>query len=410
MVGRDADLPSRDPARIDAIRLAATRSDSSRLALAVRDGLHPSSQQARSNGTAANAVEVIAGPWMDGSALPAVGGSGAMTRKPATDVQYAKRYQRLIARCRKELRIDDGDLLPIAFVDWLVGHMASLRQASRRQYRAATRAELLLLNEQGNEVARAGVEQALRRLEEAEFPARDVAALAPATSSHKLKRLTTDVLSRLQDVLAKDRSPYDKPLALYLEAGIAAGLRPGEWRNTRLVISQGRAVLVVRNAKDDDARAHGPYRRLIWEDINGPEVAAIRQWLAAFHAACNGSRLDPDYGMAYLRALSDRLARISRKRWPRRLRQPTLYSARHTFAAISKQAGLSRVALAALMGHALDSTAATHYSRPPKGSLVLPEIVLPQPDPRDLARVRLVAAERSQFLRSRERNANVPRF
>lgn len=333
-----------------------------------------------------------------------------MSRKPSTDLQYERRYVQMVKRCRKELRIGDGHLLPVAFADWLVEVMASLRQASRRQYRAAAYAQLAVMVERGDVVSRSGIEQALRRLKDAVFPGRAPASLSPATSSHKRKRLTTDILLPLEAVLAEGRSAYDAPLALYLKAGIATGLRPGEWRNARLVISQGRAVLVVRNAKNDDARAHGPYRRLIWPDAHCPEVESVRQWLAAYHAACSGSRLDPNYGADFMRSLADRLARVARALWPRRLRQPTLYSARHSFAAIAKQAGLSPAEIAALMGHALDSTAATHYSRPPKGGAALPDTKPPQPDLRDVSRVRCVAAARAEFLKSRERNADAPRF
>lgn len=333
-----------------------------------------------------------------------------MSRKPSTDAQYERRYRQLRERCRKKLRIDDGDLLPVAFVDWLVDLMASLRLASRRQYRAAACAQLTIMAGKADVSSRPGIEQALFTLKAAVFPERDHASLAPATSSHKRKRLTTDVLIPLEAALAKDRSPYDAPLAIYLKAGIAAGLRPGEWRSARLVISQGRAVLIVRNAKDGDARAHGPYRRLIWPDPHCPEAESVRQWLAAFHAACSGSRLDPEYGAGFLRSLADRLARVARTLWPRRLRQPTLYSARHSFAAIAKQAGLSRAEIAALMGHALDSTAARHYSRPPKGKAVLPDITPPRPDPRDVGRVRCVAAARAAFLQTRKRDADAPRF
>lgn len=333
-----------------------------------------------------------------------------MSRKPSTDMQYERRYVQLVKRCRKELRIGDAHLLPVAFADWLVETMASLRLASRRQYRAAASAQLTIMVERGDAAARSAIEQALCRLKDAVFPERDPASLARATSSHKRKRLTTDVLVPLEAALAERRSAYDVPLALYLKAGIATGLRPGEWRNARLIISHGRAVLVVRNAKNDNARAHGPCRRLIWPDVHCSEVESIRQWLAAFRAACSGSRLDPDYGAGFLRSLADRFARVARALWPRRLRQPTLYSARHSFAAIAKQAGLSRAEIAALMGHALDSTAATHYSRPPKGGLVLPDITLPRPDPRDVGRVRCVAEVRAAFLRTRERNADVPSF
>ncbi|MCA8451381.1 hypothetical protein, partial [Burkholderia vietnamiensis] len=46
---------------------------------------------------------------------------------------------------------------------------------------------------------------------------------------------------------------------------------------------------------------------------------------------------------------------------------PTLYSARHQFAADAKSSGWTQAEVAALLGHASDDTAARHYARARSG-------------------------------------------
>ncbi|MGZ8160209.1 MAG: hypothetical protein ACXWT4_15560, partial [Methylobacter sp.] len=65
----------------------------------------------------------------------------------------------------------------------------------------------------------------------------------------------------------------------------------------------------------------------------------------------------------YYKRCRDCLYKANRKIWPRRPKSICLYSARHQFAADAKKSGLSKTAIAALMGHASQETAATHYGR-----------------------------------------------
>lgn len=77
---------------------------------------------------------------------------------------------------------------------------------------------------------------------------------------------------------------------------------------------------------------------------------------------------------------------------------PMFYTTRHMFAAAAKDACLSGVCsreeLAALLGHATDATASTHYARPSKNGKAKRPLTLPIADPSEIARVRQVMNER----------------
>ncbi len=88
----------------------------------------------------------------------------------------------------------------------------------------------------------------------------------------------------------------------------------------------------------------------------------------------------------YCRALQDRLRCVTRRLWPRHKMYPSLYTARHMFAAAVK-GSYSTVEVAAMMGHASSATATQHYARPPKGEKKMPNVELPMPHLRDISRV-----------------------
>ncbi len=69
----------------------------------------------------------------------------------------------------------------------------------------------------------------------------------------------------------------------------------------------------------------------------------------------------------YYRRSARRLKIVVEKLWPSRTMWPTLYTGRHQFAANLKKAGYSRLEIAALMGHATDETAHSHYGKKKAG-------------------------------------------
>jgi integrase len=181
------------------------------------------------------------------------------------------------------------------------------------------------------------------------------------TSANKQKSLGVDERERIHEALAESSSEYAAWVMLLLEGGRIAGLRPIEWPGAWLEGSQESQVLRVSNAKNSNGRTHGPSRTLILGGLSEQEREVIEHLLEAV------SQADRDWSSIYSGSRK-LLHRITRRIWPRRRRYPTLYSARHQFAADAKAAGLSRAEVAALMGHGTDRTAGEHYGRGSSGN------------------------------------------
>ena len=195
----------------------------------------------------------------------------------------------------------------------------------------------------------------------------------PRLAQKKQKSLPASDLLALDRDIAARRTRYADVARLWLWAGVLTGLRPGEWRETAL--SADGLTLIVRNAKHSNGRANGSHRHLHLDAMSPDERAAIARMVDLSAATDNFTRL-------YHRVR--KIVRESAKRcWPQRLRRPSLYSARHQWAANAKRVYSKRV-VAALAGHASEATAGIHYARRQKGE----PANLPQAEPQDLERVR----------------------
>ena len=338
------------------------------------------------------------------------------TRAASTEAEYRERFHQMGARFVSEVGATPGED-PEGFVSWLLAGMGGLQPTSRRKYRAAVSFGLHCLREDATANAAARLTAALERLKQPlsqvadPLPAAEVAVPrpAPATSARKMKRAGNTIFAQLDAELAKRRSRYDPALRTYMPAGRATGLRPCEWRCARLVLGRDRALLVVRNAKDTNGRAHGRFRRLVWDNPAAPEVAAVATWLHHLRGPHGQRRRSPEAFADFMQALRDRIRHVGQALWPRRTLRPTLYTVRHVFAARAKQR-YGPVEIAALMGHAHDATAQSHYARPPRGKG--PSVAkgdLPRPHPRDVARVRAVYEARRAFLDTCREVGHAPR-
>lgn len=343
-----------------------------------------------------------------GAALDQSGDTG---RAASTLTQYETRFRQLQAHFERDQGCVAGEV-PEAFVTWLLNRQ-NLRPASRRLYHAALRHGLGLARDATTEPgADARIAAALARLDGylpgVSEPVDRAKPAPPKTSARKLKRLTADLIGQMSTALARGGGRYDAALGALWRAGLVAGLRPCEWRRARLWIEPDRAVLVVANAKTTKGRAHGPFRRLVWDDPDCPDVAAIAVWLRILRGPDGRSRRDQATFDSFIKALRNRIRAVAQALWPRRRSRPTLYSCRHFFSAIAKQSRRT-VEVAALMGHAHDATAMSHYARPARGGGGrLPDQTVPRPHPRDIARVRAVYAERRAFLDEKIQAAHAP--
>ena len=75
-----------------------------------------------------------------------------------------------------------------------------------------------------------------------------------------------------------------------------------------------------------------------------------------------------DSWLKYYNGVRLTIHRIVRDIFPNRRKYPSLYSTRHQFAANLKAAEFTKCEIAALMGHAVDTTATMHYGRKRHGS------------------------------------------
>jgi hypothetical protein len=166
-----------------------------------------------------------------------------------------------------------------------------------------------------------------------------------------------------------------------MAANNIVGLRPIEWKSAYIDVVDGETLLVVVNAKNTNGRAHGMLRHLNLSNVKETEINLIHRQLAIV-----GRYNTNDTSWArYYSAIRLTIYKMTRKALSSRRKYPTLYSTRHQFAANAKSVGLSKVEIAALMGHAVDVTAAEHYGRRKHGSGQLGV----RPDANEVLRVRV---------------------
>jgi hypothetical protein len=180
---------------------------------------------------------------------------------------------------------------------------------------------------------------------------------APKTSAQKAKRLSLDDLDLLRGELFVSSSMYGKNTSEWFMAGILTGLRPTEWRDAELKLDeQGRKILLVQNAKNTNGRANGKERTLILEKMKDEDRQIIEDHMNTVSQYVFQSAFEDLYYNC--RRL---LCNISDRLWPRRIKHPTLYTARHMFSADMKTQ-FDSYGVAALLGHASTRTASSHYA------------------------------------------------
>lgn len=323
--------------------------------------------------------------------------SAAAPPKSVIKAAYRRRGRQLIKRAISELTPALGHPpQPDQLVDWLIALKKKLVASSFRQYKASMLAAFQFSILQRRKEAAVGaisngeaaillLEAAMKRL--AAEPQTGCKKETCLTSSQKAKQLPNDDHLLIEKTLQGSNSKYRDALIDYLIANVRTGLRPQEWRQVTILQDDDEAfTLLVLNLKSDDVRAHGEHRTLRFVNLPLNDRAAICRWVQTVIAA------GEDGVTKLLSGLGDLLARTDRLIWPRRKQHYTLYSGRHEFAALAKLV-YAPEEVAALMGHASDLTATSHYGRYRKGAKLPPEIqrlidMLPVPDPSEVARVR----------------------
>lgn len=292
------------------------------------------------------------------------------TKTSETNAAYLHRGQNLWIKAASDLGISSSGLTPADFLSWLEDKLPQLKPASRRQYLAASRewlANLKKANLQHGGTSE-DLAEAIHRcltMKSADYtPATKLRPRRGNTSNQKAKFIKQGDIQ----ILAKNENGYKgkwrKPAVLWLAANTLVGLRPCEWRTARLKTINGILNLEVTNAKNTNGRSHGKLRHLDLSDLSKSDLDLIRGQIQSVIYFVDGDATWNTYYGGVRRAIR----RLTRANLPKQRKYLCLYSSRHQFAANAKSGGLSKVEVAALMGHATDETATMHYGKKKHGS------------------------------------------
>lgn len=310
-----------------------------------------------------------------------------VTQTEGTKEQYRSHYFRIERMARRDLGLDDGaQIEPQQIAATFSQHEAKWSEKTARAYRAAL---VFMFNEMGTQEAREAKDLIYHVSDDGEWTMSKKDQVKEErkinlknslrTSSQKAKRLTLDDLDLLRAELHISKSQFASRTALWFMAGMLTGLRPTEWRDARLVLNKkGEKILLVQNAKNTNGRAHGKEREIGLGNLLPEDLAIIEDHVESItRYQGQGDDAFEDYYYNCRRLISH----VGDRLWPRRVKHPTLYTARHMFAADIKNQ-FDVYGVAALMGHASTRTASANYA--PKWSSTNGGSKV-QPGDRDLA-------------------------
>jgi integrase len=278
-----------------------------------------------------------------------------------TKFAYINRTTNLVRRAKDESNVSSLTALQLA--EWLIAKRGDLSKSTWRQYKAAVFYEF--------------ERQLIKRpsLSNNITTARDNLKNTPPpvgrpkikkTAAKKAKKISEEDLITLFDYLVNENSRNGESSIQWLLSGLWTGLRPCEWERAFYIPSTGQ--LIVVNAKATQGRAHGANRTINLQGLDNEQLEIIEMHLENVRKAKLRLEKNGKSGFEqFYEQCRQRLFRANRKLWPKRKQNITLYTARHQFAANAKFNGLSKVVIAALMGHKSTDTQDSHYSRKSSG-------------------------------------------
>lgn len=298
------------------------------------------------------------------------GGMMVIEKSLNTQKAYLERGSALWKRASMANGVCEEYLLPTIYLKWLEELLPKLKPASRRQYICASK-EFLLLNQltnksvgdDGNDlgVAVAKVKAIQSSYYNSEIKLKSNKKL---TSSQKSKHVGNEDIKLLINNNKNSKHKWVKQSLIWLSANLIVGLRPVEWQTSRIIVVDRVPYLEVNNAKNTNGRAHGLKRHIGLSNLEPNEMELIKFQLKIIRCNMkNGISWDNYYG-----GVRKALHKITRETLSKRKKYLTLYSTRHQFAANAKSSGMTRVEIAALMGHAVDTTAGFHYGKKKHGT------------------------------------------
>lgn len=280
-----------------------------------------------------------------------------VSRSEATTKLYLRTARRLFDQAEKELGIKEFEKAAQVpqVIEWFLSANDRWAPATIRQYRAAMREVLERSCRKSPDNAH--VRAALERLNTTSGPEPS----APAdrkTSALKRRSLTPAEAEAIDIVLGASTHRYAVLALGLLRYGVELGLRPCEWVHARIDGSR----LVVINAKATNGRANGTSRDLELSAIApgyADDVALFLESVADAIAQEPWEKIYPK--IRYVLAAASRKAATRIPSLRKGVFSP--YTGRCVASARAKRS-MDRASVAAMLGHATDRTASSHYPRP----------------------------------------------
>lgn len=280
-----------------------------------------------------------------------------VSRSEAATKLYLRIAKRLFKQAQRELGIETLEQFAHVprIVEWFLASDYRWAPATIRQYRAAMREvlERLVRKRPDNALCRV----ALDSLNSTDGP-EPSAQVDRKTSALKRRSLTPDEAAAIDTVLAASPHRYAVLARGLLRYGVELGLRPCEWVHARMDGSR----LVVINAKSTNGRGNGLSRDLdlgAFAPSYADDVTAFLKAIADAIAKEPWEKIYPK--IRYVLAAASRKAATKVPSLRRGVFSP--YTGRCVASARAKRV-MDRASVAALLGHATDRTASTHYPRP----------------------------------------------
>jgi hypothetical protein len=181
------------------------------------------------------------------------------------------------------------------------------------------------------------------------------------STSLRKKSISQSEYDRICDFITdptKSQPLWGRPTLLWLTSSMLTGLRPNEWANAEIVEIEGKVKLVVKNAKNDEVRGTGEFRRLDISELNESDLDVVKQHLAMCSAI-----LEQGIWERYYRGCSNLLGYVNKVVFPRATKKIGLYTGRHQLTANLKASDMSPTDRSAVLGHSSTDTQVTHYGK-----------------------------------------------
>lgn len=298
-----------------------------------------------------------------------------LTRSAKTHEGYLKTGERLMKRYRRSAELTNIPLEaidPVDFVNYCFSIKPTITASAWRSYKPGIRTMLdSLPHERAEEAIRLldgdMSESTTDSSKKEAVPRKDAKGrkLPRRTSAVKEKRFPKEAFETIITYLKHfSRSKLAPILVDWMIAGMATGLRPGEWSATDLEIKEdssfpkGRFVwLYVLNSKATNGRANGLVRTLDLSQCRDDTIAAIRRMSERGYEWLEQGVYDDMQRQCsqILYSACDKISTIKGKTY-------CLYSLRHQFVANQKSIHGPEY-VSAMCGHIVVDTAVSNYGK-----------------------------------------------